>query len=572
MGPRDDGYARRPKGPMPWRRRQRRLLLFLLAVVAAGLVLFALYRFHRANRAVNEPARIFEAGSPTTVETSDAGPLPQRPDDSAGEVSGEALKAHAAAALDVPLTFGSIEEPHSEEEKFWSRGAAALRGSTAPPPGAWKLPRIVSRKPYFTLLTLGDEERLMLFDQRVAGGPLLRRMYFDANGNGDLTDDPVSEGAATDWNPNEVRFRAVEVIVTAGGASYRYCLAPELKYYKATLARRFRSFFGGDDPKAPYIRLRGACWYTGVFEFKGRGYRLWLDDRNCNGRFDEMLSVEEHRAGNYFLKNGDRLCLAALPRKRPTPEGLHLCDRLFLDGTLFTVVIDMREMRVRLTPIEEGLARVTWRTPLECLTLQTGHGRHAVFLFQPGAAAALPPGRYRLIDYTAHREDGEGDLWELEARGTPDTALLTVAEGEKTRLALGEPYSPAIEVARRRIDWPSFLAGASTASIDFLLKGDAGEQVERVACVAGEKSIFRVASDGNKTALSADRRYPRNPSYTIVLENGEVVNRGSFQCYAGYCYQWATCRGVREGVAYRVLFDYQAGPFETECRPFPVTF
>ena len=94
--------------------------------------------------------------------------------------------AVSAWAIDVPLTYVK----HSDGEGPGQGGGfQQLVLTTAPPGSDYKLPA-VSGPRWFALASIGGEKRCFLFTAKKAGDPPCSRIFFDADGNRDLTDNP----------------------------------------------------------------------------------------------------------------------------------------------------------------------------------------------------------------------------------------------------------------------------------------------------------------------------------------------------------------------------------------------
>ena len=57
-------------------------------------------------------------------------------------------------------------------------------------------------QPIFAYFTFGDTEQLLVFDVRSYEDSVYNRIYFDANRNDDLTDDPPIDGTMTPLTDN----------------------------------------------------------------------------------------------------------------------------------------------------------------------------------------------------------------------------------------------------------------------------------------------------------------------------------------------------------------------------------
>jgi len=76
--------------------------------------------------------------------------------------------------------------------------SVSLKNMSELPKNRFKLPTMSKGKQLYTVLEFADKERLMVLAQAKTGEKLFTKMYFDANGNKDLTDDQVVKGSLMD--------------------------------------------------------------------------------------------------------------------------------------------------------------------------------------------------------------------------------------------------------------------------------------------------------------------------------------------------------------------------------------
>ena len=94
----------------------------------------------------------------------------------------------AAGALSLAAPARSLEVPLEYEREVSS---IFLLKSAEAPPGEWKLPELKSETPVYLLAHLPGKRRLLVLDRRTGAETFFSRLYYDANGNRDLTDDPA---------------------------------------------------------------------------------------------------------------------------------------------------------------------------------------------------------------------------------------------------------------------------------------------------------------------------------------------------------------------------------------------
>ena len=421
-----------------------------------------------------------------------------------------------ALALDFPLTY----ERHSEEDGgFRPNGYAHIDVSKKPPPGNWTLPALVCKAPVYGVIALGDREHLLVLDQQKEDDSFYNRLYFDANANSDLTDEPAVEGTVEENGPFiEAHFQPLDVTLTVNGKSLPYSFSVNAERYDPGAVLRFVGRLMGAGLDEAYVRAQVNCSYTGEFESGGQRYRVWLNDRNCNGRFDEKPSIFGEWPPDAQIRDaGDTLYLAraALDESRTSQ---YLGDRLVLSDTLFDVGINIPEQRMTLTPSTGATLPVELTNSFDQLTLCTEDKQHGVMMYQPASTVPLPPGSYRLVNYQIRRNDDQGDRWRLRAVGNADAGVVSVAENEEAVITFGEPYVPLAEVLGGTLRKRFF--GGAYANLEFKLEGAGKETV---------LDVERIAGNNTRIPLSSDRCSPKEATFKATKPDGEVVAQGVFE-------------------------------------------
>jgi len=197
-------------------------------------------------------------------------------------------------AIEVPLKY---EKYPDEPRSFLPSGFAQLniRPRDAPLPGEpWTLPHLNTENPVYAFAKIGDKERLFILDIQNANDPFYNRLYFDANGNHNLRDDPVIDAISTssaDGRSSNVRFPAVDTAVEVDGKSLPYSFRPVIWGFSSQISRL--KIDSQNLSRLLSFRLQSNCSYSAEFQVDGRKYRLILGDKNCNGRFAEPLTFDE---------------------------------------------------------------------------------------------------------------------------------------------------------------------------------------------------------------------------------------------------------------------------------------
>ncbi len=423
----------------------------------------------------------------------------------------------SALAIDVPLKY---QKNPAESDDFYPRGVCAVERMMEPPPGEWKFPTFVSEHPVYGFVKIGDKKKLCILDQQNAGDKSYNRFYFDSNGNGDLTDDPIVE-ATTKLVPNNqsytVEFPGVDTKIEVDGRSIPYSFRPSVRVRSAQLERR--GFTEESVRRYVLVTLRLNCTYTGKFKIKGNTYRVILGDSDCNGRFNERFTLREMRVPAELRRvpifaEGDSFIITN--KDKIDAYDVQFCgDRLVVEDQLFEVNINTARGKMTLKPMTENLGSLRLTMQTECLSIYTEDGQHFVMMCQPEKKIAVPEGKYRLFRYKALKQDKQGDLWRLSASANSQSPFITVEKDQEAVLEFGEPYVSLVNAGLR--------GGTSKAFLSFSIEGRAKESLSDLSHISGDKTQIPLSEEKDLG------HRPKEPTYKVVKADGEVVAQGSFE-------------------------------------------
>jgi len=212
--------------------------------------------------------------------------------------------------------------------------------------------------PYRGVVSLGDKKYGFVLDSPKDDGQRFGMLYFDLNGNGDLTDDPpIASNEAKQARENAEREKAEKEKAETAVTETRETVDTKKKDEKKAKARRrvvgrltpylgrgvsSQQFPAVDlaievaGKKADYrfflsvvsyvsgsygrvnVSLTPGMYYEGEIELDGRRQRVVLVDYNSNGRFDDVTKVIEARMSasgplRYYPQRGDVLFLDPKP-------------------------------------------------------------------------------------------------------------------------------------------------------------------------------------------------------------------------------------------------------------------
>ncbi|MGD8535946.1 MAG: hypothetical protein PVF66_08865 [Candidatus Aminicenantes bacterium] len=423
----------------------------------------------------------------------------------------------AAFAIDVPLKY---QKHPAETEDFYPSGSNGFEVTLKKPSGDWKLPALISERPLYAIVKIGDTERLCILDRQKEDSKLYDRIYFDSNGNSNLTDDPVIDGTVRFGPENRygmLEFPAIDTKIEVDGKSLPYSFSPLV--YIFNLKQLAKSEFD-EKTVSQFVNfiVRLNCSYTGEFQIGNQKYSVILGDSNCNGLFNERFSVFKFkkpppgRRRVYSL--GDRFYITT-GGKMDYYDSQILGDLLQVRDKLFKISVSTAEGKMTLTPVTDNLISVQMTADTERLSLYTEDEKHCLMAYLPSKMIKVPAGKYRLYSYQVFKKDKQGDLWRLNATATTESPWVSVEGKGKTVVELGEPYIPLVEVRVRE--------NRSRVSIGFDIEGKAKEFVTDLSHISGEQTQIALSKEEDLG------HRPKEPTYKIVKTDGEVVTQGSFR-------------------------------------------
>ncbi len=432
--------------------------------------------------------------------------------------------ACAAAAIEVQLEY--VKYP-DEQETYLPAGMARLTYKLDPPPGVWKFPSLVSAHPIYSLVELGDEKKLLVLDRQKTEDEYYNRIYFDADANKDLTDDPVIDGKPVSVPGRQyerIQFPAVDTEILIDGRLLPYSFRPD---FMGRLVAADRGNISEELlNRMIYHYLRTNCAYRGKFEVAGESYTVYLGDSNCNGSFNEKFELRKltnpppgrmpifNKGDSFFIsRNGE---IGA--------SDAQVCgDWLLVKNRLFAVYIDQANRKMILTPVTQNLVPLRLAMKPEHISLYTEGGEHFLMTCRPDKKIDIPEGKYRLHNYRLLKKDDQGDLWSLSARATTESPWVNLAGKEESVLVLGEPFVVNADVPESGI---VYVQGSTPAQISvfllFAIRGQGDEDIQDLSRIKGDKTKIPLSTKEGLT------HRPKEPTYKVLSE-GKTVTQGSFE-------------------------------------------
>lgn len=427
-------------------------------------------------------------------------------------VAGGSLAAAASAlagiesrALDIPLKYERIT---SGDLSVFSQRGTNLAFAATPPKGNWKLPDFGDRKPAFAMIRLGDNDRLMALDHVTESDAALdnlmagfgekpstaaefyNRLYFDANANGDLTDDPVAQGVIQEGRDDNGRsvFALVDTTVTTreGVLPYAFSLSVD-----------------GSIRTKP-VGLRGAlssmCVYSGSAELMGgTEYRVTMADANVNGSFgDCMLDA-------LYLSDDKRI---------PDRYVMRLTKNMVFGATSYRAEFKADAGKLVLTPVE---AATKLRLPdkVEYLALTSDAPETDVTMLFPAQEVSVAQGTYSVRVYRMSRVDEKGRFWIIIGSATEKARRMVTDPDKPTPVIFGEPFG--VEFICRSSKEKS----RESISMNFAISGSDNERLF---------IPIRLDKAPSKLRMNSVDQFPKVlPQYEVTDSHGALIAKGRFE-------------------------------------------
>ncbi len=351
------------------------------------------------------------------------------------------------------------------------------------PEGDWVLPELVSEHPLFGVVTIRGVEHLLVFDKAEADDPFYSVLYFDAEGDSDLSDvEPIR--TLTDRNFVASEFAHVHFERTSRPAFNLYLQA-------------FR--MNADQPFEHPDNHRSLNAHAQL--------RLVLRGQAEVG--DETLTVQVSDAGG--PETPSFLNIGTGPDSH-SQGWTAMPQWLITSNRVFRPELDRDTDRLLLHEETDDLAALQIPAGLEQMVL-IWEDDGAVLIREPAATTQVPTGSYSLQRYTIERADAQGDQWRLIAYAGEGSEPVVLELGSEVEFPMGEPYTPRITHRQSPVD-------SNEVMLDLNVTGAGGERVVGLSRIAGDRTEIDMDRHGQR---------PRAPRYRIVSTDGEIVAQGNFE-------------------------------------------
>lgn len=444
------------------------------------------------------------------------------------------------------ISYSSPEEESvfrmSSSQHFWMDTSVERQDEQAK-----AFPRIVKKEPaeyagehpFRGVVRFGSNEYAFVFDATNLKKKGYDRLYFDANHNGDLTDDKMIEARATGWgNTSSREFPRVDLTIDVEGTPVEYAFFASIYAYGDNDDRRYAS-----------ASFSPGAYREGKLEMDGKTRRVVLLDFNANGRFDDVfrLDLKGERDGPLYPSYGDMLLVD--PKFKPNTRYWDFAANDYYQYVSSMITIGERFYSVKISPAGDKVTIEPSTAPLGSIRNPNAPFQAVLYsealgflkVRSDGPTATVPEGDWMLSSYTIDRtpqpkpttqttddntkeekpkrsgsllslifgssDDGESEppmprQTLVSAMATKECKSVKVVKGQATDMPFGPPYRP--KVTER--GWSS--GNERVVRLDMSLVGVAGEQC---------------------TDLMVKGKRPDDPRFTIALPDGEIVERGKFE-------------------------------------------
>ena len=392
------------------------------------------------------------------------------------------------------------------------------------------------------------------------------RLYFDANHNGDLTDDKVVELSAEANLAAELapviqsflrfEFPRVDVTIDVEGTKLDYSFYLEGYAYSMASACQVS------------ISINSAVCREGDITLEGKRHHLVLLDYNSNGRFDDQSKISENihlASGQLYPEQGDVLLVDPKLGKAAFDSPYDPTASDYRYDVAKLIAIDGRWYALKISPAGDKLTLTPSTVPLGSVTNGNEAFRAIIYGDQgflkirgtKDKPIPLPAGKWKLLSYTithaarpqpakAAEKKAETKPADKAAQAKKSTLFGVLAKQLVETFAGGESETPAAT--------PSPAAGATLVSATATEKYEAvtvrkGKTVELpfgppytptvTAMSYGnpkgepqqlflEMSLVGVGGEGCTNMMVKGTR-PGKPGFTITDPKGKVVQQGDFE-------------------------------------------
>lgn len=447
-----------------------------------------------------------------------------------------ALLVGAAAVSATAAEFPLKPKRMTAEEALLCPGyGPGSRLSTERPATIAREPKAASKRPLYGTFT-SEKTYAVPFrvDESKGTGSGYDRLLVDWNGNGDLTDDPVSRGSTT--HSPRVFSGITRVVFDPVDLPKDRKMGPWTPRFGALLALhqdRPASPEAGGPHAIGSIGLRAGWYLQATVDLDGVRETIGLVDCNGNLHIGDNAKIVVIRRG---LGRGDALddqLADAILRDRNgngridfdvcENESEPYTNRVCIGSKVYemSVAADLRS--IRLEPYPGPVGEVAIAGHPETIRTVTLAWQEEPFKWHPvtpaivNGKAVVPAGTYHLFSCVVAQSNGDGTI--AMTKGQVDTTkdVFEVVSGKTAALRCGMPLELRVQAERRSLPHEDRAATATAGTADPpLLIG-----VELVG--AGDELYYAHVKGKDLTVL------PPPPGFRILDARGNEVASGKFE-------------------------------------------
>jgi hypothetical protein len=351
--------------------------------------------------------------------------------------------------------------------------------------------RVVKQEPSYTSQTpirgvarFGSQEYGFAFDM-VGKASGYNKLYFDLDGNGDLTDDkPVTAISAVSVGPglSQSQFPRVDLKLDVKGRTVECSFLPSL------LCR------GNQGDAYATVTLYSAAVREGSITQGKKRTKLMLLDHNSNGVFDDAVSVRPDGS----VAEGDLLLINPSPKKQGGIGG----DRNFVNKVVcvgrefYRMEISTSGDSLKLTPTKLSMGCVTNSSLAYSAMLSSPEFGVVMVSGAKDQKISLPEGEWKVLSYSI---EAPALKTLLAATFGGDAPSTTVKKGTTAKLPFGAPLRAVVTAARGQ---------GNNVALSLSILGVGGERC---------------------TNLIVNGNRPPKPKFVIKDKDGKTVHQGVFE-------------------------------------------
>jgi len=297
-----------------------------------------------------------------------------------------------------------------------------------------KEPAYGSLNPVYFEIELARNYFFLVLDESQGTGKGYDTLYFDTNGNKDLTDDEK----VTYRNQKDGRrtFGPIKALIGRGKKQRRYHFGLEVDI---------------DDECQMHYHLRSNCCYEGKVKVGPVTRKVMVVDNNVNGFFNDKYFMLRSPGRDVLLidinNNGTFETRSGFPR-----EAFPYTDYIHVDGKYYVPEIARDGRRLKFTEIEPP-PMGTFKTNRKefSITLERENDGGIFNLAGRDFTAPLPAGEFEIEAVYFKKEDAAGNVWEMDgsARYSTEKELIVIKQGEVTQCIFGPPFTVELSYRKR---------------------------------------------------------------------------------------------------------------------------